>query len=655
MTKSYTKYKSRIRYVSAFIILFWFTLCAKLFSVQLFHSDEHKKILIAQSQRKEIIPSERGNIFDRNNGALTRNISHYTLSVVPGKVVNKKSLAKTLSNITNETENYYLKKLNSKKNFEFLARNIRISQANTNKLKKYAGLDILKKYRRSYPHQSIASQILGYTDADDNGISGIEKDYDKFLSGTAGQTIKSKGWKGKFQNRSDLPYTAPLNGNSMQLTIDLNYQSILQEELLKRLKETNAKSAMGVIMNPQTGAVLAMASVPSFDNNNFSKYPIDNHRCRVITDQFEPGSTFKIVAATAALAEKKINLTEEFNCENGQFNYFGTSIKDHEPYGYLTTSQIIQHSSNIGIIKIAEKVGSSSMYKYARLFGFGSATNIGLEGETPGKIKPEKDWSRISVGQISMGHEIAVNTLQLATAFSAIANDGYIVKPHIVKRIYGLDEKTKLQNSTSVKRKIATEDIIIQIKKMLRTVVISGTGTEANIPGWEVAGKTGTAQKYIDGKYSNDHFISNFVGFLPSSNPKILSAIVLDEPESPMHWGGQGAAVAFRRIMQRLINMDDSIIPPLKNYKNLSQEFLSSEIIKSKEQFKPLPMSLSTINIEKNIRVPNVIGKSLKSAIKDISEAGLRLKISGSGQVISQIPRPGQVVKKNDVCLLNLR
>jgi cell division protein FtsI (penicillin-binding protein 3) len=412
---------------------------------------------------------------------------------------------------------------------------------------------------------------------------------------------------------------------------------------------------MGVIMNPQTGAVLAMASVPSFDNNNFSKYPIDNHRCRVITDQFEPGSTFKIVAATAALAEKKINLTEEFNCENGQFNYFGTSIKDHEPYGYLTTSQIIQHSSNIGIIKIAEKVGSSSMYKYARLFGFGSATNIGLEGETPGKIKPEKDWSRISVGQISMGHEIAVNTLQLATAFSAIANDGYIVKPHIVKRIYGLDEKTKLQNSTSVKRKIATEDIIIQIKKMLRTVVISGTGTEANIPGWEVAGKTGTAQKYIDGKYSNDHFISNFVGFLPSSNPKILSAIVLDEPESPMHWGGQGAAVAFRRIMQRLINMDDSIVPPLKNHKNLSQEFLSSEIIKSKEQFKPLPMSLSTINIEKNIRVPNVIGKSLKSAIKDISEAGLRLKISGSGQVISQIPRPGQVVKKNDVCLLNLR
>lgn len=293
------------------------------------------------------------------------------------------------------------------------------------------------------------------------------------------------------------------------------------------------------------------------------------------------------------------------------------------------------------------------MYKYARLFGFGSTTNLGLDGETPGKIKPEKEWSRISIGQISMGHEVAVNTLQLATAFSAIANAGYIVKPHIVKKIYGPDDKTKFHNLTKVKRKISTEDIVIQIKKMLRKVVVNGTGTEADIAGWEVAGKTGTAQKYIDGKYSNNHFISNFVGFLPSSNPKLLSAIVLDEPESPMHWGGQGAAVAFRRIMQRIINMDDTIVPPLKNQKKAEPKFLVLK--KNKEELKSLPMSLSTMNIEQRIKVPNVIGKSLKSAIKRISEVGLRVKISGSGQVVSQTPRPGRILNKNDVCTLNLK
>ena len=655
MTNSYTKYKSRIRYVSVFIILFWFTLCAKLFSVQVFNGQKHKKVLIAQSQRKEIILPERGNIFDRNNDALTRNISHYSLSVNPQNIINKKSLAIALSNITSKTKEHFLKRLNSKKKFEFLFRNIRISQSDVDILKTFSGLTISKKYHRFYPHGLIASQILGYTDSDDNGISGLEKDYDNFLSGTAGKAIKSKGWKGKFQNRSDLPYMAPLNGNNIELTLDLNYQSILQQELEKRLKETRAKSAMGVIMNPQTGAILAMASVPSFDNNNFSKYPIDNHRCRVITDQFEPGSTFKIVAATAALSEKKVDLSEEFNCENGQFDYFGTSIKDHEPHEFLNTSQIIQNSSNIGIIKIAEKVGSRSMYKYTRLFGFGSTTNMGLDGETPGKVKPEKEWSRISTGQISMGHEVAVNTLQLATAFSAIANDGYIVKPHIVKRIYGQDEKTKFHNLTKVKRKISTEDIVLEVKNMLRKVVVSGTGTEADIPGWEVAGKTGTAQKYIDGKYSNNHFISNFVGFLPSSNPKLLSAIVLDEPESPMHWGGQGAAVAFRRIMQRIINMDDTITPPLKNRKSVKPKFLVSKTIKNKGHIQSPPVSLSTINIKKRIKVPNVIGKSLKSAIKHISRVGLRVKVIGSGQVVSQTPRAGKILKNNDVCTLSLK
>ena len=330
-----------------------------------------------------------------------------------------------------------------------------------------------------------------------------------------------------------------VNGNNVKLTIDLNYQSILQEELKRRKKETNSISAMGIIMNPQTGAILAMASVPDFDNNYFSNYKIDNHHCRAITDQFEPGSTFKIVAAVAALAENKISLTEEFNCENGVFTYFDSEIEDHEPYGQLTISQIIKHSSNIGIIKIAEKLGSKTLHKYARLFGFGLTTNLGLNGETSGTLKPEKTWSRISVGQISMGHEVAVSAIQLATAFSAIANGGYLVKPYIVEQIAQSDNKIEKLNDISYKRQIADENIMREIKKMLRQVITSGTGVEAEIAGWEIAGKTGTAQKYINGKYSNDEFISNFVGFFPVSEPQILSAIILDEPDSPLHWGGK--------------------------------------------------------------------------------------------------------------------
>ena len=649
------KYRSRIGIIGSLIILFWVLLCVRLFKIQVFQGEEHRTKLIAQSHRKESIFAERGNIYDRNNDALTRNIAHYTISVNPKKITNKTLLAKELQNVTGKDFNYYTDKLNSKRNFIFLERNIKNDVLSNKKLSSIKGLNINKQYRRAYPHGSIAGQILGYTDTDDIGISGIEKDYNKFLSGTSGHIIKSKGWTGKYQHKSGLPNVPAINGDNIKLTIDLNYQSILQEELERRRKETNAISAMGIIMNPQTGAILAMASLPNFDNNYFSKYKVETHHSRVITDQFEPGSTFKIVAAVAGLTEKKISLTEEFNCENGAFDYFGYKIKDHESYGQLTLSQIIKHSSNIGVIKIAEKIGSKALYKYARDFGFGLATNLGLNGETSGTLKPEKKWSKISVGQISMGHEVAVSTLQLATAFSAIANDGYLVKPYIVEHIIDQNSKVIIKNNIQIKRKISTENIMKELKKMLRQVVDSGTGMEADIEGWEVAGKTGTAQKYINGKYSNEHFISNFVGFLPASKPQILSAIILDEPDSPMHWGGQGAAVAFKRIMQRIINMDDKISPPLKNQikKKINKYLVSNK--KKKNNSYPIPMQLNTINTKKGVRVPDVRGKSLKKAMNIISDAGLKPLIQGSGKVISQNPSPGTIMHNKIFCTLQLQ
>ena len=628
-------------------------LCGKLFSVQILQADENRKRLTAQAHRKESIPAERGNIFDRNGDALTRNIAHYTLSINPSKINNKMALAKDLQKITGRSAEYYIKKLSSDKNFEYLERNLKYD-IRERKLESIHGINIEKNYRRSYPHGSIGSQLLGYTDTEDRGISGIEKDYDKFLSGMPGQAIKGKGWQGKYQFRSGLPHIPPVDGNNVILTIDLNYQSILQEELKKRKKETNSISTMGVIMNPQTGAILAMASVPDFDNNYFYNYKIDNHHCRAITDQFEPGSTFKIVTAVAALSENKISLTEEFNCENGKFEYFNQIVKDHEPYGQLTLPQIIKHSSNIGIIKIAERLGSKNIHKYAKLFGFGSVTNIGIKGESSGSLKSYKNWSRISVGQISMGHEVAVSTLQLATAFAAIANGGFLVKPYIVEQIVSPDNKIEKKSKKRFKRKIANQKIMDEVKKMLRQVVSDGTGVEANIAGWEIAGKTGTAQKYINGKYSDSEFISNFVGFFPFNEPQILAAIILDEPDAPMHWGGQGAAIAFKRIINRVINMDDKIRPPGKKQDVISDNHYRKQL-NIEKLTNQLPLHLSTKANSKTIKVPNLKGKSLKKAIDIINGIGLKIKIEGSGKVVSQKPSAGTILRPKDVCLVKLK
>lgn len=662
MTKTFLKFRSRITVIICFVIFSWMGLCVRLFQIQIINGQMYTQALVEQAQKKEDLPPNRGNILDRHNRLLSRNIIHYTLSANPSKVLDIQELAEAIHVRTGEPVEKYIDKLNIKGNFTYLERNMQRETLGTLLNMSFDGLFIKRHYKRRYPHGSIAAQVLGYTNIDDEGISGIEKDFNTYLSGKPGWIIKSKGWSGKIQKRSGLPFRAPIDGCSVQLTLDLQYQSILQDELHKRQKEADATTATGIIINPQTGEILAMASTPGFDNNNFSKYSLETHRCRAITDQFEPGSTFKIVSAVAVLSEKKVTLTEEFNCENGEFNYFDITVRDHEEYGQLTFPQIIKHSSNIGIIKIAERLGRSTLYRYARDFGFGSATQISLKGGTSGTLRPLKKWSQVSLGQIAMGHEVAVTALQLAVAYSAVANGGYLVTPRIIHQIVNSKMKVIHKNELSIVRQIADTRIMKQTKDMLRKVVSDGTGIKADIPGWGVAGKTGTAQKYINGHYSNDKFISNFVGFFPVNDPQLLAVIVLDEPKAPFHWGGQGAAVAFRRIMERIINMDDSIIPPKKKKRS---DFIKDDIILvENEKSYVIPASireprfLSTIgtHAKRNyVHVPDVRSTSLRKAMTKLHQAGLKIKVEGSGKVLWQSPRPGTIANPGDICIVHLQ
>jgi cell division protein FtsI/penicillin-binding protein 2 len=524
-------------------------------------------------------------------------------------------------------------------------------------------LNIERKYRRYYPHNQIAAQVLGFTDVDDEGISGIEKDFNTYLTGTAGWVYKTKGWKGKIQHKSGMPFQMPVNGCNVQLTLDLEYQSILEEELYHRQIETKAIAATGIIMNPQTGEILAMASTPGFDNNKYSLSSPDLHRVRSITDQFEPGSTFKIVPAVAALAENKVSLTDEFNCENGEMDYYSIKVRDHESYGMLTLPQIIRYSSNIGVIKVIEQVGSKSLYNTSRNFGFGALTGISLGGESLGKLKSVKNWSAVSLGQISMGHEVGVTALQLATAYCAIANGGYLVTPILVRQIMDHNEDVVYAEDPSIIRKVANGSTMESLRLILRDVVENGTGHKAEILGWDVAGKTGTAQKWKDGKYSNDKFISNFVGFFPFEDPQLLAMIMLDEPVQPYHWGAEGAAVTFKRVMKRIINMDDEIIPPVRDQKPLEYAYniVKSDVIIQYEepvaiQASTHPLGLSTVaRFSNKVEMPEVRGFSMRKAMTALRQAGLKIKIQGSGKVAWQSPKPGTILNKGSTCIVGLK
>ena len=617
-------------------------------------SEEYRKQGFSQSQKNEKLMAIRGNIYDRHNKILTNNIIHYSIGVHPSKVKDKVKFANLIANSTDRNVKYYLDKLSSKSDFIYLDRNLRLPKVKSILNEKITGLVIERESRRSYPHSNLASQIIGFTDVDDVGLIGIEKEYNKQLSGKHGWVVKQVNGKGRSQYKTSFPMKAPIDGANIQLTIDLEYQSILEEELGRRIKEASAKSAMGILMNPQTGAILAMASLPSYDPNNPMSSPIENQKNKIITDQFEPGSTYKVVAATAALATNTVSLYDEFFCEDGQFTIAGKTISDHEKFGLLTFPQIIAHSSNVGTIKIAQKLGKNSLYKFSRDFGFGNITGIRFPGETKGILRKTAYWSEISLAEISIGYEVAVSALQMASAYSAIANGGFLLKPRLVKQILSYNGKIIFEEKPEVIRKIAEPSTMNSLKSILTQVVQKGTGTKAGIKGWSVAGKTGTAHKVIDGAYT-DKYISNFAGFFPANNPQIVGVIILDEPKYGLHWGGYGAAPVFRRVMQRIINMDDSI----QYHKPKVQ---STDIILANESTRKIKNSIIPLSTVSNYPiykdgytiVPDVRGMSIRKAKQILIASNMRADFSGSGHVLWQSPKPGTRMLPGSFCVMEL-
>ena len=639
MTKTYKKYRSRIIFISLGFVLLWTGLSMRLVKIMVFDSSHYRRIGFKQSKTQEPLIALRGNIYDKNDVPLTKNIIHYSVGVHVEKVKNIEEVAIPLSKITGRDSDFYSKKLKNKRS-GYQVLELKVGRKVGEKIEKdIPELKTRKQSRRFYPHANIASQIIGFTKHNDSGLVGIERYYEKFLAGKDGWIVKQKnvaGRKGSF-HKTSFPIKEPIKGSNVQLTIDIEYQSILQEELQRRIEEAGAKGAMGILMNPQNGDILAMASLPDFDLNNPNGSPLENQKNKIITDQFEPGSTYKIVAATAALESKKINLFDEFNCEEGKVKIDGWTISDHEQFGVLTFPQIIANSSNVGVIKIAQKLGKDPLYNTSRSFGFGAYTGIGFPGESQGILRKKSDWNHMSIASVSIGYEVAVTALQIATAYSAIANGGVLLKPQLVKQIINEDGSVAYRSKPESIRKIAQANIMMDMKHILEKVVDEGTGIKADIEGWTIAGKTGTAIKYLNGSYSNK-YISNFAGFFPSENPQVVGVVVLDEPNHGLHWGGYGAAPLFKRIAERIINLDDSF----KHYKN---EISDSKNLIAVKKVDTLP-TLTTKNIYKPytdgyVIIPDVRGMSIKKAKKLLIKNGLKPKFTGSGKVAWQSPKPG--------------
>ncbi len=664
MTRVYEQYRRRISFLSLIVLVAWGGLGFRLFNIQVADGERYRKKGQKQGITKEVLPAIRGNISDANGLPLTRNTIHFTIVANPAHVQDKNKVANTISTATGKPINYYTKRLSEKSNFVYLERNLQRKYAQQIIEKSFDGITIKRNSSRSYPQDNIGGQLVGFTNVDNQGLVGLENIYDKELSGIDGWIVKQRSGLGSINLKNSYPKNEPVDGADIKLTINIKYQSVLQEELLKQLKNTDAVNASGVIINPQTGAILAMASVPDFNPNSPNKFPTENQRNRAFTDQFEPGSTFKIIAATAAIDNNIVKIEDKFDCENGSYKFKNITISDHKPHNILTFGEIVEQSSNIGIIKIASKIGKKTFYKYAREYGFGSSTNIGLSAEASGILRKVDEWSHISIAEIAMGHEIGATALQLAMAYGAVANGGILLKPFIIKNIDSSSGEELFSDKPTVIRKIAEKKVMRQLTQLLVNAVETGTGVEANIPGWHVAGKTGTAQKSINGEYSHTKYISNFAGFLPANNPQVLCVIVIDEPKIGYHWGGTGAAPVFKQVMERIINLDDSIQMPenfdstpttrepilvKNNGSKIESVMLSSMAVISN----PIKSEKSKLT-DLKIIIPNVRGMSLKKALNTLHNFGLKSKFAGSGTVIWQSPKPGTVSSFGDICSIGL-
>jgi cell division protein FtsI (penicillin-binding protein 3) len=543
------------RYILLHLLLAGFgVILFRLVSLQVLQAAELTARADRQHQKSVTLEGARGTVTDRHGKVLAMNVEVPSIFGVPTSLDSPASAARSLSPVLHIRREEIEKKLRQDKHFVWLARKVEPDQGRRLEQLSIDGIGMVMEGRRFYPKGPLLAHVLGFVGMDGVGLEGLERRYESQLHGEKRLTILQRDALGRTVFPKDLREQVPATGQALTLTIDEVIQYIAEKELEEAVDHARAKSGTIIVMEPRTGAILAMAVSPRFDPNAVASLTADRWRNKALTDTYEPGSTMKVVVAAAALEERVMMPGSMLFGENGRMTIANTTIHDHEKLGWMTFAQMIQKSSNIGAAKTGMLVGDQRLYRYLQAFGFGQRTDIDLPGEVSGLLKSPREWGRRSLASISMGQEVGVTPLQMITAVSAIANDGVLMKPYVVAEVRDQKGQRMKEILPQVKRRVVSPATARTLTTIMEGVVTSGTGTKAAIPGFRVAGKTGTAQK-VDprtGTYSSALSIGSFVGFVPADAPRLAIIVVVDEPQGEA-WGGVVAAPVFRRVGEQVL------------------------------------------------------------------------------------------------------
>ncbi len=670
--------------VGSIVILIVF----RLYQLQIADVKKMRHLAESQAIEKEVLPAQRGRILDRNGHILATNLITYDIGGRIMDIPYPHGTFQLLGKEMDRNPDTYIQKVGLANSFIYLERNV--SYQKVESLKTLAANPEYKSYLRGlrfeeltarlYPLESTAGHVLGFSNKQRQGLAGLELQFNNLLRGQDGYQMVKKDREGRLLTRSPNQFKQKMDGSDLVLTIDKNYQIILEEEVQRAVARASAKAGMGILMNPNTGEILAMANYPNFNPNLYSSAPDEIRRNRSVTDQYEPGSVYKVVPIAAALEQQIFDRESKINCENGKWTVYNRILNDTHKHDWLTVEEVLSESSNIGVAKIAQTIGKETHFAYSQRFGFGSVTGSNLIGETPGQLTPIEKWEPLSNTQIAMGHNVTVTLLQIATAYSAIANGGILLKPYILKSVVRPDGEISMNNEPTFIRRVISAETSKILREMLEKTVREGTGSNAYIENMRVAGKTGTAQKVVDGRYSQRDYMASFVGFFPANKPVLVCAITVDTPVYGKHFGSYAAAPAVKNVFVNIINStrfnhlfawinEAEEERPVMEGEDVSLADASMTILgkransPSEKAKEPTPQKTNKKKAEKNeksilavsgsVIMPDLTGLSMKYGQYLLRELGLRYTVKGDGaKVLGQEPEAETVLDRNQLVTL---
>lgn len=606
----------RKRILTLFLLftLGFFSLGGRIFWIQFVRGAELSEKAIQNRMRDVPVEAKRGTIYDRNGHELAISVSADSVYAIPAEIYRsgrEQEIAQKLAEVLDMDEQELYERITKNSSFEWVKRQIAPEKSKKIREMDLPGIGLTEESRRYYPKGTLASHVLGISGIDNTGLEGVDYYYNELVGGTKGRIVIEHDAANRPIPEATHKYIPPVDGSHLILTIDETIQYIAERELDKVFKEREAKAACVIVMDPSTGEILALANRPTFDPNSYNDFPAENRKNFAISNSYEPGSTMKVITAAMALEENVVDKDSKFYCP-GYIKVGKETIgcPNRKAHGDQTFAQIVENSCNVGFVQVGLELGLDRYYKYLGAFGFGEPTGIDLPGEAAGILVPKSRAKQIDLATMSMGQANAVTAVQLLAAVSAVANEGKLMQPYLVKQVINNEGEIIKNVEPKVVRRVISSETARELSLILEGEVINGTGKNAYIEGYRVAGKTGTAQKISPaGGYLPDEYVASFVGFAPAHDPKLACIVVVDAPQGYPYYGGWVAAPAFREIMKDALR------------------YLEVPMYKPEE---------SEETIEKEVIVPDVVNLPLAEAISLINSRGLKVKVSGTGNVVWQ-------------------